>query len=447
MNAAYSTIIKSIESGKYNQAKEQCLAYLIIYPADVAVKKILSAVEVNLGNFSACIKLLSNPDLRGKLVATDFYNLGCAYSGKSNYELSVQNFTHSIKLNDSFYQAYHNRANIHRIFHRIDKALEDYARTLNIKPDHYDAMLNQAIAYFLIGNLDKAWPLYEYRLLSKEAKNKIKKRNGPKWIGQDIKGKIIYLYSEQGLGDSIQFMRYVSAIVQFEAHVILELQPGLIKIAQKNFPSIKVVLPGVDVGHYDYHCPLPSLPLVFKTHLDNIPNNHSYLVPDSHQVRAWQTRLGSKWLPRVGLVWSGNKNHNNDKNRSISLEILMSFMPEGYEYIGLQKDIRSEDLKVAHAKNVRLFTNELNDFSDTAALCECMDLIISVDTSVAHLTGAIGKKTWVLLPFSPDWRWMLERSDSPWYSSIKLYRQSEHGQWPIVLNQLVKDMNTLLRVI
>jgi len=447
MNAAYLTILKSVESGKYNQAKEQCLAYLTIYPKDVAVKKMLSAVEVNLGNFSDCIKLLGNPDLKQKLTSTDFYNLGCAYSGKSDYELAVQNFTQSIALNDRFYQAYHNRANIHRNFHRIDKALEDYAKTLIIKPDHYDAMLNQAIAYFLIGNFDKAWPLYEYRLLSKEAQNKVRKRDGIQWKGQDIQGKVIYLYSEQGLGDSIQFMRYISSICQMGAQVNLEVQPGLITLAQSNFPGIKTVLPGTDVKEYDYHCPLPSLPLAFKTNIQNIPSSHSYLMPDFDKVNAWNLRLGGKWLPRIGLVWSGNQNHNNDKNRSISLEQLMSFLPEGYDYISLQKDIRPEDLRIAQAKKLKLLGGELNDFSDTAALCQCMDLVISVDTSVTHLSGAIGKKTWVLLPFSPDWRWMLERQDSPWYQSMKLYRQTERGQWPTVLNQLAADMTKVVRVI
>jgi hypothetical protein len=447
MKIDYDAILRNIESGKFNQAKKLCLTFLASYPTNTSVKKILSAVEVNLGDFKSCVSLLTSPDLKENLTAADFYNLGCAYAGLLEYELATKNFTQAIAINKQFFQAYHNRANIHRNFHRIDKALEDYATTLIIKPDHYDAMLNQAIAYFLIGNFEKAWPLYEYRLLSKEAQNKVRKRDGIQWKGQDIQGKTIYLYSEQGLGDSIQFMRYISLICQMKAQVVLEVQPGLIKMAQSNFPGIKIALPRTDIKDYDYHCPLPSLPLAFKTNIHNIPSSHSYLMPDADKLKAWNLRLGGKWLPRVGLVWSGNQNHNNDKNRSISLEQLMSFLPEGYDYISLQKDIRPEDLRIAQAKKLKLLGSELNDFSDTAALCQCMDLVISVDTSVAHLSGAIGKKTWVLLPFSPDWRWMLERQDSPWYQSMKLYRQTERGQWPIVLNQLAADMTKVVRVI
>jgi hypothetical protein len=164
------------------------------------------------------------------------------------------------------------------------------------------------------------------------------------------------------------------------------------------------------------------------------------------KVNVWESRLSSKWLPRIGLVWSGNPNHPNDKNRSIKLSHLLSKLPSGFEYLAIQNEINAEDKKILVEQGISSFSEYLVDFSDTAALCQCLDLIITVDTSVAHLCGAMGKNAWMLLPFAPDWRWMLERMDSPWYSSLRLYRQDQHRSWDSVLDRLAPNLLKIDRV-
>ena len=192
---------------------------------------------------------------------------------------------------------------------------------------------------------------------------------------------------------------------------------------------------------FDYHCPLMSLPLALKTTLTTIPTRSRYLHATQTKLTAWINTLGPKTKLRVGLVWSGNAAHKNDSNRSLTLNQLLTSLPEGLDYISLHKEIRPSDQEILNNQvGIRTFCNELNDFSDTAALCELMDVVISVDTSVAHLASALGKDTWVLLPYAPDWRWLLGRKDSPWYPSARLYRQDEKRTWDNVLGSIATDL-------
>src|SRR5262245_19950661 len=202
-----------------------------------------------------------------------------------------------------------------------------------------------------------------------------------------------------------------------------------------------VIVRGSPLPTFDYHCPLLSLPLAFKTNLNSIPCSTKYVHADPVKLTHWTSRLGEKRHPRIGLVWSGRTEHKNDHNRSIALAALIPHLPTDYQYVSLQKEVREIDKPVLESStNILHFGDELHDFTDTAALCELMDVVISVDTSVAHLSGALGQPTWVLLSFNPDWRWLLERDDSPWYPSIKLYRQSRVGDWNSVLVKLTADL-------
>jgi ADP-heptose:LPS heptosyltransferase len=191
---------------------------------------------------------------------------------------------------------------------------------------------------------------------------------------------------------------------------------------------------------FDYHCPLLSLPLAFKTTLANIPSPKPYLAASIQKCDEWAQRLGAKGKPRVGLVWSGSTTHTNDHNRSLTLQQLLPHLPDHYEYVSLQKEVREVDKAVLGVSRIRHYGDELNDFTDTAALCELMDLVVSVDTSVAHLAGAIGKTTLVLLPYVPDWRWLLKRNDSPWYSSCRIFRQPSIGSWDEPLAQIENNL-------
>ena len=205
----------------------------------------------------------------------------------------------------------------------------------------------------------------------------------------------------------------------------------------------QIISKGEVLPNFDYQCPLMSLPLAFKTELHSIPSAPQLTI-DGDSAKQWKNKLGDKIKPRVGLVWSGSTIHTNDHNRSLSLAQLLPHLPPNIEYVCLQKEVRLADQALLEQRDdIQYFGDELNDFMDTAALCSLMDIVISVDTSVAHLSATLGKPTWVLLPFSPDWRWLLNRDDSPWYPSATLYRQEKVGQWSTTLERIEMDLGRL----
>jgi hypothetical protein len=220
----------------------------------------------------------------------------------------------------------------------------------------------------------------------------------------------------------------------------LELPKALLSLLSGLEGLDELVEKGQALPAFDYHCPLLSLPLAFKTDLTTIPSHKPYLIASTQKCEEWARRLGVKGKPRVGLAWSGSTGNKNDHNRSLTLQQLLPHLPVGCEYVSLQKEVREVDKPVLEGGDIRHYGEELKDFTDTASLCELMDLVISVDTSVAHLAGALGKSTWLLLPYAPGWRWLLDTDASPWYGSLKLYRQSEDRSWGPVLERVSKDL-------
>jgi len=269
------------------------------------------------------------------------------------------------------------------------------------------------------------------------------------WLGREsIAAKTILLHSEQGLGDTIQFCRYAKQVAALGASVILEVQQPLLGLLRSLDGVTTLLQKGSVLPPFDLHCPLMSLPLAMQARIDNIPSAQGYLKADAAKVAEWQTRLGAKTRPRIGLVWSGNHLHKNDQNRSIPLTEFAQLLSDDFEFVCLQKDVKPADQETMAAHpEIRRFGAELNDFSDTAALCELLDLVISVDTSVAHLAGALGRPVWILLPFNPDWRWMLEREDTPWYASARLYRGDRLAGWSDIVTKVRVDLKQVLKAV
>jgi hypothetical protein len=239
----------------------------------------------------------------------------------------------------------------------------------------------------------------------------------------------------------LQFCRYAKLVAAQGAHVILEVPRPLATVMRGLEGVDDMVIAGEPLPDFDVHCPLLSLPLAFRTDLATVPNAPSYLRCPSDALRKWTQRIGPRDAPRVGIVWSGNPLHAIDYNRSIALESFVHCLPESWECFSLQKEVRIDDRPALQAHpRIRHFGDELTDFGDTAALCSLMDVVVSVDTSVAHLSAALGRSTWILLPFVPDWRWLLDREDSPWYPSVKLYRQPVDTDWSSVLARVALDL-------
>jgi ADP-heptose:LPS heptosyltransferase len=249
------------------------------------------------------------------------------------------------------------------------------------------------------------------------------------------------------LGDTIQFCRFAKMVSNLGARVILEVQEPLVGLLATLEGASQIVSRGNSLPTFDYHCPLLSLPLAFNTNLSSIPCSGSYLSRDASKVEQWQAKLGYKAQPRIGLAWSGNAKFTNDRNRSLSIAELIEHLPSGFQYVSLQKEVREADRQILlTCSQILSLTDDLIDFTDTAALCDCLDLVISVDTSVAHLSAALGKTTWLLLPFNSDWRWLMHRDDSPWYPAMKLYRQDRAAGWGGVLAHVARDLAQFVRL-
>jgi hypothetical protein len=248
------------------------------------------------------------------------------------------------------------------------------------------------------------------------------------------------------LGDSIQFCRYAREVTALGAKVLLEVPQPLMALFETLQGPKHLFEKGSALPHFDYHCPLLSLPLAFRTQLANLPSSSPYLASTAPKRELWQRRLGPPSTPRIGLVWSGNGLDRNDLQRSLGLNALLPYLSPSFEYLCLQKELRPADQDAMQANSIRFLGAHIQDFSDTAALCDLVDLVISVDTSVAHLACALGKPTWILLPYAPDWRWMLDRADSPWYPSARLYRQGNDRSWTPVLARMGSDLLGYARV-
>ena len=377
-----------------------------------------------------------------------YYNRGNVLHKLKRLEEALSSYDKAISLHEDYAEAYSNRGTVLEELKRLDEALSSYEKAISINKDYAEAYWNSSICYLLAGNFNEGWARYEWRWQSKSISKTagIRKFSQPLWLGTEVlKDQTIFLYAEQGLGDTIQFSRYVSLVAGLGAKVVLEVQPSLVKLLSYLEGISQIISKGDKLPNFDYQCPLMSLPLAFKTELKTIPSVSKNISTDEKKVEKWQAILGEKTKPRVGIVWSGAVNHKNDLQRSLKLSQLITHLPSDYEYLSLQKEISDVDKEVLiECCKIKHFGDDLKDFTDTAALCELIDIVISVDTSVAHLAGTLGKNTWVLLPYSPDWRWLLDRNDSPWYSSVKLYRQEKINDWESALVNIESDLKKLL---
>ena len=377
-----------------------------------------------------------------------YSNRGITLQSLNRLDDALTIYNQAIGIRPDYAEAYSNRGFAFQALNRLDDALTSYNQAIVIKPDYAEAHWNLSLCHLLAGNFNDGWQGYEWRW--KRESFTSPKRNFPQplWLGtESIKDKTILLHAEQGLGDAIQFSRYVPLVAKLGAKIILEVHAPLLKLLMNIDRVEKVFSHDEALPDFDYQCPLMSLPLAFKTVSSKTFPPPQCIPRDNVKSLKWQTILGQKKNPRVGIVWSGSTSHTNDHNRSLLLAELISYLPPNIDYICLQKEVREIDrrLPTQHLE-IKYFCDLLDDFTETAALCEAMDLVIGVDTSIVHLAATLGKPTWVLLPFSPDWRWLLNRDDSPWYESVKLYRQDKINQWESPLLKVKADLENIFKL-
>ena len=364
-------------------------------------------------------------------------NRGLALDKLKRHDEALASCSRAIGLRPQFYSAFNSRGTILYDLKRHDEALADYERAIALQPDFAEAHWNEALVKLITGDFDRGWAKYEWRWNKESWVHARRNFPQPLWLGDAaIDGKVILLHSEQGLGDTIQFCRYAPMVAARGARVILEVERSLRELMTTVAGVTQVISKGDALPDFDVHCPLLSLPLAFGTRLETIPSDIAYLRAPSPTSTNWEARFGPK-RPRIGLAWSGNAVHQNDRDRSISLRALLPLLDIDATFVSLQKDVRASDaaLLEEHRKIIHL-GDTLKDFSDTAAAISHLDLVISVDTSVAHLAGALGKPVWVLLAAAPDWRWLLDRDTSPWYPTARLFRQDDRRTWDSVVPQV-----------
>jgi Tfp pilus assembly protein PilF len=405
-----------------------------------------------LGNRGAAYAELRDHDMAllnyNKAISLDpkapkhYNNRGNALAKLYRLDEAVKDFDQAIALDPRYFSAYNNRGTVLGELHRHEEGVADFERAIALDPESVDAHWNLGMALLRLGRFERGWQESEWRLKRHAALGLKAEYKAPRWTGAEtLEGQTILVCSEQGLGDTIQFCRYVPMLAQRGARVLFEVQPA-VKTLLRHLPDVTLIGQGEDVPPHDFQVPLLSLPLLFKTDLDNIPPPPDVIRADDDQARQrWQTRLGAKAKPRVGLVWSGNPDHVDDYKRSVPLKDLLpllSDLADDIQWVSLNKDVRPSDQAVLQARpDILPLGAELRSFMDTAALSEQLDAVVSVDTSVAHLTATLGRPTLVLLPYNPDWRWLLHRSDNPWYPcSVTVLRQARPGDWASALEQL-----------
>jgi len=371
-----------------------------------------------------------------------YNNRGNTLKALKRFNEALVSYDQAIGINPDYPEAYNNRSNTLKELKQFDKALVSYNKAISIDPNYADAHFNKSTLLILRGDYREGWQLYEWRWKQKHIINSCRSYKQPLWLGNEsLINKTLLITLEQGFGDYIQFIRYAILVEKLGARVVLEAPLALIKLASTLKGNLIFVESGKSLPDFDYYCPVMSLPLAFKTTLETIPAELPYLYVDKAKKQQWNKRLGKQVITRIGLVWTGNPDHKNDHNRSLLLKQFSSLLILPFEFHSLQKDIRAVDAQTVNdLPKIYQHQDELKDFTDTAALVDAMDIIISVDTSVAHLAGAMGKKTWILLPYFPDFRWMLDRDDSPWYPSAKLYRQERINGWDTVIEKLKYDL-------
>jgi hypothetical protein len=377
-------------------------------------------------------------------------NLANAYCEIGDWDRAIQGYNRALAIQPDYADALNNLGTALEEIGQRDRAMQLYRQALDLHPGSVSAPWNIALLQLLRGDYTNGWVGYEHRW--RQAKQKLSFRNftEPMLRVDDpsaIRGKHVFLHAEQGLGDTLQFCRYVPMVADLGARVTLECPPQLLRLLGSLRGVETLITAGSAIQPFDLHCPLMSLPMVFNTTLATVPAKVPYLAADPIDVARWAERFVDQPSHlRVGLVWAGGTTHQKDRHRSLKLTdfTALAAIP-GIELYSLQVgEPARQAASPPSGMKLTDWTMELNDFADTAALVSHLDLVITVDTAVGHLAGALGKMVWILLAYSPDWRWLLDREDSPWYPNTRLFRQQSPGDWYGPLQSLTEQLRHYL---
>ena len=476
--------LKAVNLQKQNKFHEARKIYIDLLKIDrnPQILRLLGSIELEEKNYEESLKLLNeslkiNPNdsecysnkgiVNFKLKNTEeaisdykkaisldknnynaFFNLGNLYKEINRLDESIENFNKAISINKNHYTAYHNRAVVKKLLLKFNDAIKDFDEALRINPKYSNSIFFKAITQLKIGDYENGWKNYEQRWETTNFPTPKREFKQPYWNGNDdLNNKIILIHGEQGLGDNIQFVRYFNLIKSKAKKAILQVDKKLVQLLKEcNFDNY-IFSNDEKLPEFDFHCPLLSLPFKFSTTLQSIPFSDKYLFPNKNRIFKWKKTFDNQYL-NIGINWQASPNPDLDKGRSFKLKY--------FNEISIMNKIKLHCLQKIYGLNqvkefskqfkLNIFDNFDEDapFVDTAAIIENLDLIITCDTSIAHLSGAIGKKTFLLLQKNSEWRWLQDIDYSPWYNSIKIYRQKTQDDWSTVFDEVKKDIKRMV---
>jgi tetratricopeptide (TPR) repeat protein len=442
----YGTVLKKL------RAEDEAL---LAYERAIALRPDYAEAYANIGNihmerkaFERALEYHHLAVRHGPALPVVYYNRGVVLQELGRHDEALQDYDTVLKMQPGFYLAYLNKSVLLYELKRKAQASFNYQQILKSDPENIDALWNLGILKLSEGDFAAGWELSEARLKPRAQVHRELFRK-PYWYGaQNIEGKTVLILWEQGFGDTIQFCRYALLVKNAGARVVLSVQKSLQRLVRTLDDEITVIGEDEALGEYDYYCFLMSLPFIFKTDLESIPYPTKYLRTEPAEISRWAARVAEVPGKKIGLVWAGGERaditcaRRNDANRSLPLTRYAQLLEiSGAAFFSLQKGPPAAQLRAMQADHVIYdFIDECNDFADTGGLIEQLDLVITVDTAVAHLAAALGKPVWVLVPWVSCWRWLEGRNDSPWYASVRLFRQVERGNWDTVLDAVTEAL-------
>lgn len=432
-----------LRAGDSELAFQACQTALRVAPGFAAAHVALGSIHASARRYVPAEAAFRRALALAPTLVDAEVNLGSALFYQGRLEEAVAAQRRALALQPRHIHALKNLAASLRALGDYGEALTVYRQAVAVAPQFADAHRDEALLLLLLGQFEQGWAKYEWRL--RASTRGAAPIEGPRWNGER-RGTIL-LQAEQGLGDTLQFLRYAPLVAQRCDRVILNLPPSLARLSGDALSvAAERTTFAEPLPEFDCHCTLLSLPGIFATSLDNMPACTSYLRAPPGASDSWRRAFASGTRMRVGVVWAGNPDHENDHNRSIPFAHLLPLFDEcEIEFYSLQVGERAADLQAITDGKVTDLSGRLGDFGDTAGAIEALNLVISVDTAVAHLAGALGKPVWLLLPFVPDWRWLLDRDDSPWYPTMRLFRQARRGAWDEVVARVARELRLIAR--
>ena len=433
------------KQGVFAEAVESCRRALALDPIRHEIHTQLGNALTDLGNYGAAVEALRCALTLKPDSADAVLGLGRFFERKGDLTSAMDAYQNALKLNPQLSGAHLHLGSAQLLQGNLEEAAECFERILQLTPDSAEARAFLGLIHLKQGNFRRGLNEYEDRWVTPYGFRFRRTFSQPLWKGEPLEGSRILLHAEQGMGDTLQFVRYVPLVRARGGKVVLEVQPRLHRLLAQTPGAEEMICCGETHREVDWQCPLLSLPLALGTELNTIPAEIPYVCPDPAQAEAWRQRLAGNSL-RIGLVWAGSPLHPHELWRSIPLEQLAPLTNiEGTTFYSLQMGPPADQVK-QWGDRVRLIDlqDEQKDFADTAAIAANLDLVISIDTSVAHLAGAMGKPVWVILSKSADWRWLLDREDSPWYPTAHLFRQSTLGNWQDVVARVERELRELV---